>query len=95
MGNQIAAQTSKSTYAAQWQDLYTQANQDDNDADGGGPGLEGAQSEGSTGSTAEGLQRRVKRRRINEGEIPVVSLIIFNENVFFVDVVTQSMSIFN
>jgi len=92
MGNQIAAQTSKSTYAAQWQDLYTQANQDDNDADEGGPGLEGAQSEGST---AEGLQRPVKRRRINEGEIPVVSLIIFNENVFFVDVVTQSMSIFN
>jgi hypothetical protein len=80
MANQVAAQTSKSSYAAQWQDRYTQAKQrckDDNtesDEEAPSPGLNGAQSGGST----EGLgppQRPVKRRRVvNEGEIQVVCL---------------------
>jgi hypothetical protein len=86
MENQVAAQTSKSSYAARWQDLYTlaQAKQhcEDNDAesDEGGPGFEGVKL---GGSTAEELQRPVKRRRTNDGEIPVVGLIMFNENIFF------------
>jgi hypothetical protein len=77
--NQVTAETTKSSYAAQWQDQYTQAKQRCEESDEGDPGLEGALSE-SGRSTQEGLQRPVKRRRINEG---VVSLIIFNENILF------------
>ena len=87
LANQVAAQTSKSSYAAQWQDLYTRAKQrreDEDteslaDSDEGGHGLEGAQSRlgGNTAADLEGLQRPVKRRRINEGDsTPEVGLIL-------------------
>ena len=84
MANQAAAQTSKLSYTAQWQDLYMQANQrckdDDAESDGAGPGLEAAQS---GGSAEEGLHRPIKRCHMKEDEMPVVGPIISNEHVFF------------
>lgn len=87
IANQAAAQTSKSSYTARWQDLFTQAKRrckDDNaesDSDEGGSGLEGAQSQAGCSTAAEGLRGPVKRRRISEEDIPEVGLIIFNENI--------------
>lgn len=83
MANQVAAQSLKTSYVAQWQDLYTQAKHNDAkyDLDDGGPGLEGFQS---GGSTAEDLQRPVKRRCIIEGEIsPAVVTVRLNVNILF------------
>lgn len=62
MTNQVTAQTSRLSYTAQWQDLYTQATQHFNDnakSDEEGPGPSNGPQSG--GRTAEG-QSPVKRR---------------------------------
>ena len=94
MTNQVAAQTSRLSYTAQWQDLYTQATQHFNDnakSDEERPGPSNGPQSG--GRTAEG-QSPVKRRRINDLEIPVTASaavgLIFNENISFVDVVVTA-----